>query len=246
MNQKNPNIAKITFISILLFTLSGGCFFAGKNWDSWFPQVAENPKSLAIPKPQPGPEGGNEVVTPANGEQYTNFDYDGKTYRVEKSLLTEAGSKYNANKRFYRFLNGKWEMKEGTDDAKWKTATPINDIPLILTKWDTKFKAEEAKNKGELAQTNPVPPTPPVTPKTTPPVTSPPKDTKPPKTTPTEIPKVTQPTKKTLTAAERSAIYNKIEEDVKAGKCDRDCILQRCTEAQISASMAQKLYSLLP
>jgi hypothetical protein len=241
----NLNVAKLTFISILLIALSSGCFFAGKNWNYWFPDVVENPLPPVTPKPPAGSEGGDKVVPPANDEHYTDFEYDGKTYRVEKSLLTEAGSKYNANKRFYRFLNNAWEMKEGTADAKWKPATPSSDIPLILTKWDAKFRAEEVKNKGDLAQTNPLPPTPPVTPPTTPPVTSPPKDPKPPKTPPTEIPKVTPPTKKTLTPPERAAIYNKIEEDVKAGKCDRDCILKRCIDAQIDAVKVRMLYNLL-
>jgi hypothetical protein len=67
MNQKHPDIAKITFLSILLFTLAGGCFFAGKNWDSWFPDVAvvqNNPDSQP-PKPEhnPGPRGVDKPVS---------------------------------------------------------------------------------------------------------------------------------------------------------------------------------------
>ncbi len=242
----NHNVAKITFSSILTLALASGCFFAGMNWNTWFPDVVENPLPPVTPKPPAGSEGGDKVVPPANDEQYTDFEYDGKTYRVEKSLLTEDGSKYNANKRFYRFLNNAWEMKEGTADAKWKPATPSSDIPLILAKWDEKFRTEEAKNKGDLAQTNPLPPTPPVTPPTTPPVTSPPKDPKPPKTPRTEIPKVTPPTKKTLTPSEKAAIYKEIEMDVRAGKCTPDCIINKVAEFQFTSSQQKRLMNQMP
>ena len=234
--MKLPNhlkIARLTFVTILLIALSSGCFFAGKNWDSWFTAVAENSLPPSIPAPQPRPEGGDVVYNSDNNDLYTDFKYKDKTYRVEKSLLTEEGSKYNANKRFYRFLNGKWEMKEGTADAKWKTAT-LSDISLVLTKWDEKFRT-----------TPPV--TPPTTPPvTTPPVTSPPKDPKPPKTPPTEIPKETTSPNKTLSAEEKAQKFEEIRALVRAGKCNADCIIKKVKEFQLSPSQHQKLYSHLP
>ena len=253
----NLNIAKLTFISILLIALSSGCFFAGKNWNTWFPNVVERSKDPELPTPQPGPVDGNGVDTPTNGELYTDFVYEGTTYRVEKSLLTEAGSKFNVNKRIYRYVNSKWEMKEEPADAKWKPATPSSDIPLILTKWDTKFKTEEAKNKADLAQTSPLP--------ATQPLPSPPKDPKPPKTPPTEIPKMTTPTKETkppkvtpppkeipkvtpptLSPAQKAAKFKEIEKEVRYGKCDRDCIVNKVKEFLFSASDQQRLMNQMP
>jgi hypothetical protein len=249
--RKERPIAKIAVMAFVAIALTGGGFFAAMNWLAGGQTTPPNPN----PDPAPAPRGDGEktVVTSVTDEMYTDFEYKGNTYLVETSLLTEAGSKYNTNKRFYRFLNNKWEMREEANDANWKPATPIRDIPLILTKWDTKFRGEEAKKKADLAQANPQTPATQVTtpPETKPPVTNPvtttpPKDDKPPKVTkpPTEIPKVTPP-KKTLTAAERAAIYREIEKDVKAGSCDRDCILKRCTEAQIDADKVQKLYTFL-
>ena len=153
--QNNLNIAKLTFISILLIALGSGCFFAGKNWDSWFPKIVGVPEDPKTPTHQPEPGGENGAVTPDTEEQYTDLNYNGKKYRVEKSLLTAAGSKYNASKRFYRHLNGKWEMKEELADAKWKPATPSSDIPLILAKWDEKFRAEEAQTVIEQSIEDP-------------------------------------------------------------------------------------------
>ena len=152
--KNDKPIAKIAVMAFVAIALTGGGFFTAMNWAVWFPAVAENPLPPAPPAPQPGQEGENPVITPANGEQYTDFEYKGKVYRVEKSLLTEDGSKYNANKRFYRFLNGKWEMKEVSANAKWKPATPSSDIPLILTKWDEKFKTEQTITKGDSNTNN--------------------------------------------------------------------------------------------
>ena len=146
-------IAKIAVMAFVAIALTGGGFFAAMNWDNWFSHVVEGPKDPQPPK-DPEPPG---PVTPKPAEIANNhieFPYNGKNYRVEKSLLTDAGSKYNANKRFYRFLDGKWEMKEVPADAKWKPATPISDISLILTKWDAKFRAEDAQTVIENTATD--------------------------------------------------------------------------------------------
>jgi hypothetical protein len=162
---KNLNIAKLTFISILIIALGSGCFFAGKNWDSWFPELAEVPYNQ-VPQPpksehNPGPRG------------------------VEKPVSSKT--------------------------------SPVTNPPKE---------------------------------------TNPPEDANPPKTPPTEIPKVTPPlkeipkvtpqTKKTLTPAERYAIYKEIEKDVKAGKCDRDCIMNKVKEFLFSSSDAHSLMSQMP
>ena len=254
--RKERPIAKIATIALVVM-LAGGGFFAAKNWDVLFPPVIGDAEGKEEKKETDEKKDNGNQTTSTEESKYTSLKYNNKDYLVEKSLLTLEGSKYGDGNPFgngctYRYLKdkNKWEMKESDYDKTWTEAKP-SDIPIILKNWDAKFKAEEAKNKGELAQTTPQTPDAQVTtpPKvTTPQVTNtPPKDTKPPKVTkpPTEIPKVTPPTKKTLTPPERAAIYNKIEEDVKAGKCDRDCILKRCTEAQIDANKVKNLYNLL-
>jgi hypothetical protein len=152
--KNDKPIAKIAVMAFVAIALTGGGFFAAMNWDNWFSQVVEHPLPPATPEPQPGPEGAAKVDTPATDEKYTDFEYKGNSYRVEKSLLTVEGSKYNANKRFYRFLNNKWEMREEANDANWKPATPISDIPLILTKWDEKFKSTQTITKGDTNTNN--------------------------------------------------------------------------------------------
>lgn len=152
--KNHKPIAKIAVMAFVAIALTGGGFFTAMNWDVWFPKVVDVPQDPQPPTPQPRPEGGDVVENSDNNDLYTDFIYKDKTYRVEKSLLTEAGSKYNTNKRFYRFLNGKWEMKEAPAAAKWKPATPSSDILLILTKWDEKFKTEQTISKGDSNTNN--------------------------------------------------------------------------------------------
>jgi hypothetical protein len=156
---------------------------------------------------------------------------------VEKSLLTEEGSKYNANKRYYRFLNKKWEYREDeSTDAAWKLATINSDITLILTNWDAKFRTTSPVTGPPIT-------TPPVT--NLPDTNKPQKDSKPPKvTTPsTEIPKVTPPD---LLPSQKAAKLKEIEKDVKAGKCNATCIIDKVKEFKFGAPDQQRLMSLLP
>ena len=146
--RKDQPIGKIAVTAFVAIALTGGGYFAAMNWDNWFPKIVEVPKDQAPPTPQPEPEDGNEVVTPTNGEQYTDFEYDGTTYRVEQSLQTEAGSLYKLNNCFYRNFKGNWEKRENKDNSKWIPAPEV-DIPVILTKWDEKFKTEQTISKGD-------------------------------------------------------------------------------------------------
>jgi hypothetical protein len=162
--KNDKPIAKIAVMAFVAIALTGGGFFAAKNWSAWFPPVVDVPKdptpTPTPPTPKPGPGGVNEVVNPANGEQYTNFEYKGKTYRVEKSLLTDAGSKYGDGEKFgngctYRYSEdkNKWEMKKSDFDKTW-TEAKSTDIPIILKNWDAKFKSEQNTNKGDSNTNN--------------------------------------------------------------------------------------------
>jgi len=144
--KQNRHIAKLIFMTLMAFALSGGCFFVGMNWSTWFPSVAEGPVNPDPMVQDPNTSGGNPKSI-AETNKYTDFTYRGKVYRVEKSLLTEAGSQYSANNSYYRFVNNKWEMRAEAS-SPWKDARP-GDISLILVNWDKKFRAEEAVNKKE-------------------------------------------------------------------------------------------------
>ena len=137
-HNQNRHIAKLIFITLMAFALSGGCFFVGMNWSTWFPSVAEGPVNPDPKVQEPITADGNpkEIADP---NKYTDFTYKGKVYRVEKSLLTEAGSQYSANKTYYRFVNNKWEVREAGPNSNWKPA-PNQDIPVILSAWNKKFK----------------------------------------------------------------------------------------------------------
>jgi hypothetical protein len=143
MRQKqNRHIAKLIFITLMAFALSGGCFFVGMNWSTWFPSVAEGSVNPDPKVQDPNTDGGNQKAI-ADTNKYTDFTYKGEVYRVEKSLLTEAGSQYSASNRYYRFVNNKWEVREAGPNSNWKPAKLV-DIPIVLAGWNKKFKAKEA------------------------------------------------------------------------------------------------------
>ena len=219
--KQNRHIAKLIFMTIMAFALSGGCFFVGMNWSTWFPSVAEGPVNPDPMVQDPNTSGGNPKAI-ADTNKYTDFTYKGKVYRVEKSLLTENGSKYNTNSTIYRFLNNKWEMKEDVPHSIWKPAKLV-DIPIVLAGWNKKFKSEEAKNKSEAA------PPKETAPKTTPPIGSP--------------PIAAPPNVKAPPLSPPRADFDQIKKEVILGHCNADCI--RSIKG-LSASQIKKLLELLP
>jgi hypothetical protein len=226
--KNDKPIAKIAVMAFVAIALTGGGFFAAMNWDNWFPPVVEGPKD---PQPPKDPEPPGPVIPePAEIENnYIEFPYNGKNYRVEKSLLTEAGSKYNGNKRFYRFLNNKWEMREEANDANWKPATPISDIPLILTKWDAKFRAEDAQTVIEQPIEDP---------KKEDPKKEDPKKEEPKK----EEPKKEEP-KKEGGGGDDEEYFNAIKASVKSGNCRESCI---DSNKNLSTKQKERLKLLIP
>jgi hypothetical protein len=240
--RKERPIAKIAVMAFVAIALTGGGFFAAMKWDTWFKET-ENEKVTVYTDNTDDTTSTNKTQenTLITSNKHT---YKGDEYSVEKDFLTQKGSLFN--NRYYRYYNGAYQYKEEKGSTNsWKKAQD-NDLIFMLKSWDAKFKGVPAQANPQTPATQVTTPSETKPPVTNPVTTTPPKDDKPPKVTkpPTEIPKVTPP-KKTLTAPERAAIYREIEKDVKAGSCDRDCILKRCTEAQIDADKVQKLYTFL-
>jgi len=205
--KKDKPFAKIATMAVLAFVLTGGGFFAAMNWSTWFSQVAEGPVNPDPKVQDPNTAGGNQKKN-ADTTKYTDFTYLGKVYRVEKSLLTENGSKYNNNSTFYRFLNNKWEMRAEDASSPWRVARPA-DISPILVNWDKKFKAEEAKKKENSKKEEP---------KKEEPKKEEPKKEEPKK----EEPKKEDPKKEGGVGDEE--YFNTVKAAVKNYECDRNCI----------------------
>jgi hypothetical protein len=219
--KQNRHIAKLIFMTIIAFALSGGCFFVGMNWSTWFPSVAEVPVNPDPMVQDPNTDGGNPKSI-AETNKYTDFTYRGKVYRVEKSLLTEAGSQYSASNRYYRFVNNKWEVREARPNSNWKPA-PKDDISVILSAWNKKFKDTV------------IPENPPV-------VIPPPIGTPPPSGTPPKAVTPTLPGNPPTPGNPRTETYDEVLYAVKLGECNAECIRSK---KGLSETQKRKLMSYL-
>jgi hypothetical protein len=220
--KQNRHIAKLIFMTIIAFALSGGCFFVGMNWSTWFPSVAEVPVNPDPMVQDPNTDGGNPKSI-AETNKYTDFTYRGKVYRVEKSLLTEAGSQYSASNRYYRFVNNKWEVRAEAS-SPWKSVSPA-DISIILVKWDKKFKAEESKKKENSKKEEP-------------------KKEEPKKEEPKkEEPKKEEPRKDEPKKSSFEPSYDEIKNMVVRGICNENCIL---TYKTLNNTQKARLLQMMP